>query len=170
MTCLRWVHVLPLAALITIFTTGCSPTSNGNAPDSSTSMSEERTPSQTVSLPTAPSLSDVFVTVTVQGPGLTELALPVNPDGKRLHFRDTQSTGDWKETYGGDRIQSTQPGSTVSFHILGEKPSIAFLQDPNGAEVSIKYDHTTRSISLHGDNYDWRPEPLQPTGGSTHVR
>lgn len=143
---------------IAVLVVGCS-----QAPDTSASSTQATPAGTTSTTDSGREVEDILVTVTVQSAGVTELALPINAKGKRLPFSEVaKSSGEWTETFGGDRIQSTKEGSTVSFHVSGADPIVAFLQNPNGAEVSISYDGTIRTISLHGDKYDWRPEHLKP--------
>lgn len=152
---LSQTRLLSIAAVLTVaLVAGCSSPSNQSG--SQVPEGSQQSATSSTSVPA----NSLQVTVTVTGPGVAELALPMNLDGKRQQYADIQTTGTWQHTYNGDRIQSTQVGSTVTLHLPASKPVIPFLESTNGAEVSLKYGNTTRTISLHASKYGWRPETI----------
>lgn len=166
MRILSQTRLLPIAAALAVsIIAGCSSSTNdNNTPATAATAQATATPAAPVA--GAASATSTQVTISVAGPGVVELALPMNPDGKRQQYSDIRTTGTWAHTFNGERIQSTQQGSAVTLHLLGNNPAIPFLQSPKGAEVSLKYGDATHTISLHGDTYGFRPETINTSSSA----
>ncbi len=109
----------------------------------------------------APVGKTTTITIESTTPGSLELALPVHSNNQRVKFEELKDLkGKWEQTFGGERIRSLEQGSGFTVVVITDKPEIPFLQTLDGATVKITYDGQTRSVSLKGDRYDWRPEKL----------
>lgn len=145
-----------VAGLVALLVVGCSSEqSNAQLP----SAAVESSPSQAVS--PAPAGKLTTVTVASNGAGSIEMALPVNSNNQRVAFSDLRNVrGHWEQTFGGERIRTLDPDAGFTVDIISDAPELPFLQNVDGAEVSVTYDGKSRVISLKGDNYDWRTEKL----------
>ncbi len=103
----------------------------------------------------------VTARVTVDGDGIVELALPISADGRRMRFDELPSAGGrWNQTYGGERIESSTPGSFVVLPLVGDALQIAFLHRADGGSARIDSSAGSRRVELRHHDYGWQPEPV----------
>lgn len=106
--------------------------------------------------------------VTVDGDGTVELALPIAADGRRLRFNELPASGGpWTQTYGGERIESSTPGSFVVLPLVGDALQIAFLHRADGGSARIDSSAGSRRVELRHHDYGWQQEPV--LAGEVHT-
>ena len=90
--------------------------------------------------------------------GVVELALPVPKDQPRMKFDPTTvGNGRWQVTFGGERIQTDQPGSSITFTIDSDRISLPFQQHPYGGKVLIRACGDEFEVDLKAAQSGWHP-------------
>lgn len=89
---------------------------------------------------------------------VVELALPIPDNAPRLRFEDLlETTGDWKITYGGERVESRTPGSRLVFTMRSVEPEIPFLQRADGGIAVVSTaDGFKTTVYLRNERNDFK--------------
>jgi len=109
---------------------------------------------------TSPRNVDSLITIKNNGVSgnVLELALPVDPSGRRYTLADISIlTGDWKSIYNGERIVTKDADASLAFTAPPYIQEIPFLGSPDSGNIIVKVDEKVHKLNLHRAEYTWAP-------------